>query len=316
MFPQDPRHLIRLFASEPLAVDERWLSRLLAGAYEPRALSDEVVALATAGDFEGALAASRPPVRSSGGTAVLNIVGPLQKRADWFTLMFGGTSYDGIAAAMGAALGDPAIKSIVLNIDSPGGNAEGATEAAQVIFDARGQKPMTAIANTLAASAAYFLGSQADEFVVTPSGMAGSIGVFIMHMDWSAALEAEGIKPTLIRSGRYKVEANPYEPLSAEARDHLQSMSDSWYGQFVSAVARGRGVSESEVRSGFGQGRVEVAQAAVRAGLADRVATLDDVIARHGGNARTPGATARSEDDREALASVYELALAGPVRRL
>lgn len=308
MLPEGRQHLLQAFTAQPLAIDERWLLQLVAGAIEPRPLSPQVIELAAAGDFEGAEAASRPPVRSSGGTAVINVIGPLQKRADFFTLLFGGTSYDGFTAQLSAALGDDAIKSIVLNVDSPGGAAEGAAEAAKVIFEARGRKPITSIANTMMASAAYFLGSQADEVAVTPSGWAGSIGVIMLHMDWSAAFEQAGVKPTLIRSGKFKVDANPYEPLSEGALAHLQSQSDEWYGQFVGAVARGRGVSESDVRNGFGQGRMEVAQAAVRAGIADRIATLDEVITRHGGNATSP-ARSRAAVDREQLARVNELAL-------
>ena len=301
-------HLIQAFTAQPLAIDEGWLLRLAAGAIAPRELSPHVTEIAAAGDFQAAEAAMRPPVRSSGGTAVISVMGPLQKRADIFTLMFGGTSYDGLTSQLTAALNDDAIKSIVFNVDSPGGAAEGAAEAAKVIFEARGRKPITAIANTMMASAAYFLGSQADEVAVTTSGWAGSIGVVMLHMDWSAAFEQAGVKPTLIRSGKYKVDANPYEPLSEGALAHLQALSDEWYGQFVSAVARGRGVSESDVRGGFGQGRMEVAQAAVRAGIADRVATLDEVLARHGGNASSP--RARAEDSREQLARVNALAFA------
>ena len=89
---------------------------------------------------------------------------------------------------------------------------------AQALLDARGTKPITAIANTLAASAAYWLATAADELVVTPSAEIGSIGVFAAHRDFSVALHNAGLKTTLISAGKYKVEANPFEPLSAEAR--------------------------------------------------------------------------------------------------
>jgi ClpP class serine protease len=130
------------------------------------------------------------------------------------------------------------------------------------------------------ASAAYYIGSAADEVVVTPGGEVGSIGVFMAHQDLSAALEQEGVKITLISAGKFKTEANPFESLSDEAKAALQKTVNVYYESFVNAVAKGRDAKASEVRNGYGQGRMVTAKEAVLLGMADRIETLDETIGR------------------------------------
>lgn len=177
---------------------------------------------------------------------------------------------------------DPSVKAIVIDVDSPGGEVYGTEEAATVLADlvANSGKPIVAVANAMAASAAYWIASQAEELVVTPSGEVGSIGVRALHVDFSEQLKMEGVKPTFITAGKYKVEGNPYEPLSDEAQAEIQRGVDEYYQTFVNAVARGRSVSAATVRSDFGQGRMLSAQRAVDAGMADRVDTLQGTIDR------------------------------------
>ena len=129
-------------------------------------------------------------------------------------------------------------------------------QAPHQIAAARKVKPVVASVNSLAASAGYWLAAQAGEVYVTPGGEAGSIGVWMAHEDWSAAMAEQGVKVTLISSGKHKVEGNPYEPLSEEARTFLQGRTDEYYAAFTKAVAKGRGVPIDAVRSGMGQGRV------------------------------------------------------------
>lgn len=251
-------------------------------------------AVSLEGDLDAAIeAAVKAPVRSSGGTAVIPISGPISPKTDMFTLFFGGTGLDRLRANLRAALADDAVKSIVLDIDSPGGDVSGIDEMAAEIHAARDRKPITALANHWMASAAYYLGSQASEVAVAPTGMAGSIGVIQIHADYSRAFEESGVSLTLITAGKYKGEGNGYAPLSEEARAHMQESVDDYYAMFVDAVARGRGVAPSAVRSGFGEGRMLTAKRAVSAGLADRIATLDQVLARHSGS--SSGARAEAE---------------------
>lgn len=180
--------------------------------------------------------------------------------------------------AFRAALADDSIGGILMDIDSPGGSVYGVMELANEIYQARNQKPIYAIANSLAASAAYWVASSASEFYVTPGGEAGSIGVFVPHQNLAKALEKEGIETTLISAGKYKTEGNPFGPLSDEARAAMQARVDAYYGAFTRGVAKNRGVDVASVREGMGQGRVLSASAAKTENMVDGVATFDEVV--------------------------------------
>ena len=179
---------------------------------------------------------------------------------------------------MRQALADESVSQILIDIDSPGGSVYGVAELADEIVAARAQKPIVAIANSLAASAAYWIGCSASEFYVTPGGEVGSIGVWQAHFDYSQALAAEGVTPTLISAGTYKVEGNPYAPLDPEAQAFMQSRVDDYFLTFSKAVAKGRGVPIAQVRNGMGQGRVLGADAALEQNLVDGIVTLDEAI--------------------------------------
>lgn len=231
-----------------------------------------------------AVRAARPGAGAQATTAVavIPVLGVIESRMEAMSALSGATSPQSIARAFRTALADPAVTAIVLDVDSPGGTVSGLVELADEIYKARGgKKPIVAVANSMAASAAYWIASQADEFVVTPSGEVGSIGVLTMHADLSKALEDEGVKVTFIHAGKHKVEGNPYEALGAEARAAIQADIDAYYRMFTSAVARGRRVSVDMVRSeAFGEGRMVLAKEAAARGMVDRVETFDSVIAR------------------------------------
>ena len=216
----------------------------------------------------------------AGAVAVIPVYGTIHQHAGLMAESSGGTATETIGEGLRAALADPTIGGIVLDIDSPGGAVSGVDELASEIFASRGPKPIIAVANSLMASAAYWIGSQADEVWVTPGGEAGSIGVYAAHEDVSQALEREGVRVSLVSAGRYKTEGNQFEPLTEEGRATLQGRVDAYYQMFVAAVARGRNRAEATVRNGFGEGRVLGAQAAVDAHLADKVGTLAEAIDR------------------------------------
>lgn len=220
--------------------------------------------------------------RPSGGPVrVIPISGTLVPHSGMFAdVSEEGRAVEDIRAEMRAAMNDDEVQAILLDVDSPGGSAELIPELASDIRAMREEKPITAIANTFAASAAYYLASQANEVVVTQSGYVGSIGVYTIHDDLSAKLEADGISKTIISSGKFKVEGNPFQPLSDEARDYRQEQIDEIYKLFVADVAKGRGVKASDVEADFGQGRMVQAAKAVERGMADRVATFDQTLKR------------------------------------
>ena len=254
-------------------------------AAEPQA-ADVQAATARAGGRNGAI-------------AVVGVYGTIMQRASQINICDGGTSTQAISAALREANADDSISSILLDIDSPGGSVYGVAELAAEI---RGSaKPVTALSNSLAASAAYWLASAAGELFVTPGGEVGSIGVWMAHEDWSKAMAEAGVDVTLISAGKYKVEGNPYEPLSAEARDFLQSRTNDYYGAFTRDVAKGRKVSVDQVRSGMGQGRVLGADQARSEGMVDGVMTFDQTV-RHMQRSMAPKGRNASDINRGRLA--------------
>lgn len=284
------RDLLHTFADEPAALLPSYLNRIraLAGADVP----------IYANDLEAvSLIGRRSQTDVRGGVAIVPLQGVITPRGGFLDLLFGGGGgLQGFRSNLAEALQADEVNSIVLDVNSPGGSVSLVTEVAAELRAARGIKPITAVANTMAASAAYQIAAQADEVVVTPSGQTGSIGTYLVHTDWSKFNADLGVAPTYVYAGKYKVEANADEPLDDEARAALQASVDEHYGQFVADVAAGRGVSAAEVRAGYGEGRVLNANAAVAAKLADRVATIDDVVVElAGGKRRSSSSRSRSE---------------------
>lgn len=219
-----------------------------------------------------------PPAR----IAVIPIVGVIgQHRSEW-----NDTGTEDVSAALSAAVADKSTRSIVLYVDSPGGTVTGVPELAEEIFEARQHKKIIAVVPGLAASAGYWIGAAAHQIVMQGSAEVGSIGVFVLHMDLTGALEQAGIKPTFISAGKYKVEGNPFGPLSEEATAHIQARVDSLNGDFIKAVAKFRGVSPAVVKEKFGEGRTFRGREAVALGMADRIGTLGETLDRLGASAR------------------------------
>lgn len=278
-------------------------------AITPDKLQDIVSALAfraaggelTAEEIQARIGDRGQPIASQGrGVAVIPIRGTISHRGGSMAESSGGTSAESIEHMLAQVAGDSTVGTILLDIDSPGGTVTGVKELAGKIYETRGKgtKRIVALVNGMAASAAYWLASQADEIVSIPSGVSGSIGVYMAHTDMSAALEKEGLKVTLISAGKHKVDGSSLAPLSDETRAFYQDRVDEVYGWFVADVARGRGVSESEVRNGYGEGRAIGAKAALGFGLIDSIATVDATLTRLVGQSET---AMRAEADAAAL---------------
>jgi capsid assembly protease len=285
-------HVLAYAMAIPWAIRPEKLTAI-AALLEARAAGDK----ATADEIVAAAAARRPQSpQGNGSVAVINVYGTILPRANLFSEFSGGTSAEKFASTIRAAASDPSISAIVLDVDSPGGAVEGIEEAAAAVHAATSSKPVVAVANTEAASAAYWIAAQATEFVASPSSLVGSIGVLAMHRDLSGALEAKGERIEFVTAGKYKVENAPTGPLSDDARAHLQGYVDSVYGTFVSDVARGRGVSLKTVREDYGEGRVYTSREAVARGMVDGVETLDQVLTRlTSRSVRSSQSAARSE---------------------
>ena len=235
-----------------------------------------------AADKEIVAARKQEAVRTGQGNniAVLPFYGVVTQRGNMMDDVSGpgAASMQKFTSALRQALQDPGVGAILIDIDSPGGSVYGVEELASEIIASRSSKPIIGLANSLAASAAYWVGSACSELYVTPGGEVGSVGVWQAHEDWSKALEEAGVKTTFISAGKYKVEGNYTEPLGEDAHAFMQSRVDDYYAAFTKGVAKGRGVSIDVVRSDFGQGRVYGAQAALSAGMVDAVMTFDEVV--------------------------------------
>lgn len=184
--------------------------------------------------------------------------------------------YNELAVQAEAAQADPDVHAVLQVWDSPGGEVAGAFEYADRLFALRGGKPMWSMADSMAASAAYLGGSAFDQVAVSSTGYVGSIGVVMRHVDFSRALDADGITVKHIFAGSRKVDGNPYEPLPAEVQARFQEEIDGLYQMFVDAVVRNRGITAESVRAT--QAAVYRGESAVSMGLADRVATTDQLI--------------------------------------
>lgn len=229
-----------------------------------------------------------------GKTAVIPIMGVIAPRVGQLEESSGGIGADAIGQQIDAAAADKTVSKIVLQIDSPGGSVYGVQELAAKIRSARDQKKVVAVADHVAASAAYWLGSQASEFYVSPSGQVGSIGVIAEHVDESARDERKGIKTTLIKAGEFKQEGHPSQPLSAEALAAVQTTINTYYESFLGDVAKGRGVTVANVRENYGKGRMMTAGDAKAAGMVDGIATFETVMRRLGSEVSKSAATARA----------------------
>ena len=220
---------------------------------------------------------SRTAPTGATGIAVLPIYGTLVRRTVGLEAESGMASYQELATMLDTAVADPNVAAILLDIDSAGGESGGVFDLADRVAAAAKRKPVWALANDMAFSAAYAIGSAASRFIVTRTGGVGSIGVIAMHADQSVKDAKDGVRYTTVFAGARKNDLNPHEPISDEAHAFLKNEVERVYGLFVETVSRNRGVSADAVRAT--EASIYYGADAVAAGLADAVGTFDDVLA-------------------------------------
>lgn len=257
-----------LWAMHPAYLDA-WLKR---GAIE--AMLPE--GLAKLAGFAAPEAKANPDPIRDGATVIVPIRGMIGPTG----LGYPRTASDVLAERIRTFAADPKIGAIVLDVQSPGGYVFGTAEAGDAIYEARSSKPVVAVANTFAYSAAYWLAAQASQFFVTPSGDVGSVGVRSGHVDQSGFEEKIGMRTTLIASHPDKIAAHPYGALTDADREDIQASVDECNIAFVAAIARGRGMAAKDVPGVHGSGKTFSAQRALANGAVDGIATLRDVVAK------------------------------------
>lgn len=261
---------LELVTSQPWLITTEALEMILAIAER----TNDVDALATR---TGRPLVNTRDVEMRDGIAIVSVVGPIFRYANLFTEISGATSTQMLARDLRVAFEDPLVRGVVLDINSPGGQAAGIHELAEMVFAARGSKPIVTYSGGEIASAAIWIGSAADEIIIDRTTIAGSIGAKLSLVDTS---EAEA------RAGRRRIEIvssqSPDKVLNAsqdEGRAKIQKIVDDLAAVFVEAVARNRGVDVQTVLTDFGRGGLMVGQNAVDAGLVDRLGSLESVIA-------------------------------------
>lgn len=278
--------LIAAFCAQPWAIDEARAMQLLAALEHRHAEGPR------AEPYLDAPRADVQAVERRGKVAVLRLQGTIAPRASAVRDASSAfTPMDRFRQALRQVDADRSVQAIVLDVDSPGGMVDLVPETAAMLRGMRrAGRPIHAVANTMMASAAYWLCAQADKVFASPSAMVGSIGVRAMHVDRSEALRKAGIVVTDIHAGPRKVEGGDHRPLDPVARKALQGQIDELYDVFVADVAAGRGVDPAQVRADpekaaahMGGGRALSAQAALAMNMIDGIATLEEVIAQVGG---------------------------------
>lgn len=274
-------HLAQRLFNTPLALHPRKAEVVMAALGERFGITQIMPARASWGgvdddDF------FREPRTDSGydnleGIAVIAVQGTLVQKLGCMRPYSGMTGYDGIRAAFLSAMSDPEVKGICLDIDSPGGEVAGCFDLVDEIYRLRGTKPIHAILSESAYSAAYAIASAADRITVPRTGGVGSIGVIVMHVDWSQKIKSDGLQVSIITYGSRKAETNPYVPLTDVARESLQAEVDAMGALFVGTVARNRGISADAIRKT--QAACFMASEGVDIGLADSVAAPDEAFA-------------------------------------
>lgn len=254
------------------------LSRVPLWAIRPEAMASALMSLRTDVKLSasGLWEAAKPTIQGKAGNkiAVIPVQGVLTKDGPgWY-----GSNYDTIGQAVESAALNPEVKHIVLSVDSPGGEVTGLPETAALVAQAAKIKPVTAVVDGMSASAAYWLTSQANNAVLTPSGEVGSIGVRMMHMDVSKMLDDWGIKVTELYSGDFKTEWSPYKPLSEEAVANMTPRLQSTHQDFINAVQAGRGerLSQDIREQRIGEGRMFSSIDALSHGMVDSLQSSRD----------------------------------------
>lgn len=227
--------------------------------------------------FAGERATSRRPYQVVDRIAVIPVSGTLVNKGSWLNAMSGMSSYDQLTGQLKAAVSDPDVDGILLDMDTPGGMVAGAFDCADNIARMREIKPIWALANDMNCSAGQLIASAASRRLITQTACAGSIGVLMAHSNYAGKLEQDGVEITLIHSGTRKVDGNQFQALPEDVRARFQQKIDTTRMLFAQKVAQYSGMQLEDVLAT--EAAVYSGREAVRAGLADEVVLNTDAVA-------------------------------------
>ncbi len=274
-------HLAARVLNQPLMMDPAWAQGFFSTLGErlgATAAKDAAAAegLSPQGAWSSSPDREARPYRVDQGIAVIGITGTLVHKFGYMKPLCGMTGYDGIVARINMAIGDPDVKGVLLDIDSPGGEVSGAFDTADLIARMGKVKPVWALSGDTATSAAYLLASACSRRLITQTGTVGSVGVVVAHRSVEKKLQDEGVEITLIHAGSHKVDGNPYEALPDEVRKDIQARINETRMMFAQKVSDNTGLSLKTVLGT--EARTFDGEEAVRLGLADEVINYADAV--------------------------------------
>ncbi|WNP36380.1 S49 family peptidase [Enterobacter kobei] len=274
-------HLAARVLNQPLMMDPAWAQGFFSTLGERLGATAAKDAAAAEGLSPQEAWSSSPdrearPYRVDQGIAVIGITGTLVHKFGYMKPLCGMTGYDGIVARINMAIGDPDVKGVLLDIDSPGGEVSGAFDTADLIARMGKVKPVWALSGDTATSAAYLLASACSRRLITQTGTVGSVGVVVAHRSVEKKLQDEGVEITLIHAGSHKVDGNPYEALPDEVRKDIQARINETRMMFAQKVSDNTGLSLKTVLGT--EARTFDGEEAVRLGLADEVINYADAV--------------------------------------
>lgn len=291
------KHILEYLTERPWAITERAMDSITRFVHRESQDTDKVIRAfhgylenpdgvkAVAARNGQYLANTGERAELRGRTAVLEVSGPLFRYANLFTAYSGATSVEMLAKDFNTAVNDPTVESILLNVNSPGGEADGISELAGMIYEARSKKPVWAYVGGWAASGGYWLASAADRLIMHRTGWGGSIGVIATINDDSKRRERDGYVRHEIVSSQSPLKR--VDPETDEGAALLKGMVDSMAAHFIESVALYRNVTAEDVQSHFGRGFVIDAPRALQVGMADEMGTYEGTIAAlNGGQSR------------------------------
>lgn len=216
---------------------------------------------------------NKKPFVMKNGIAIIDIHGPLIKRArGFFAWLFGITGMVQIGETIQKALNDPDVKGIFLDVDSPGGSVSGTSDLADIVFSARGVKPIMSFADDQATSAAAWISSSADFVAVAnESTRLGSVGVVGVHMDFADRAKELGIRPTVFSAGKFKGIGNEFKHLSKDDKKYIQSQFDHIHGLFIDVIVRNTGIQENKLDKDLKEAKVFMGSQGIKVGLAHKI---------------------------------------------
>lgn len=294
----DVLHEAVAWAGQRMGINLHQVNVRLGAAPAPAMLEDDVEMISPA---EQRLQAAR-----QSGVLVIPVAGLLVARESNLDLCRMQTSYEGIRQQLAAGIGDPNVDAIVLELDSPGGAVVGCFELVDDIVAAKAIKPVHAIVHYNAYSAAYAIASACTDITLSESSGVGSIGVIMKHADFSQQLANDGVKVTTIFRGARKNDLASDAPLSDDALAVVDERIDRYYGRFVDLVAANRQLPGAAVRST--EAGLYHGQAAVDAGLADRVESQQAAINRIAANVASQRASRSRPRGARAAAAAMSMA--------